>query len=69
MVNLSVIFRNVIVYVAISSRLFMFSQSRVKVLSSLYNVEAMLCKTDESGTDFLSTFFTLISIFEVSKTG
>ena len=35
---MSVIFRNVVVYIAISSGLFMFSQSCVKVPTSLYNV-------------------------------
>ena len=37
-IDMSVIFRNVIVYIAISSRLFMFSQSCVKVPTSLDNV-------------------------------
>ena len=38
MISESVVFRNVIVYITISSRSFVFSQSRVEVSTSLSNV-------------------------------
>ena len=41
MISTSVMFRNVIVYIAISSCSFVFSQSRVKVPTSLTNVSGL----------------------------
>ena len=41
MISMSVMFRNVIVYIAISSCSFVFSQSRVKVPTSLTNVGSL----------------------------
>ena len=38
MISKSVVFRNVIVYITISSRSFVFSKSRVEVSTSLSNV-------------------------------
>ena len=38
MISKSVVFRNVIVYITISSRSFVFSKSRVEVSASLSNV-------------------------------
>ena len=42
MISKSVVFRNVIVYITISSRSFVFSKSRVEVSTSLSNVHSII---------------------------
>ena len=62
MISESVVFRNVIVYITISSRSFVFSQSRVEVSTSLSNVGGLavgafdLINRSLSAVRFVSVF-------------
>ena len=63
MISKLVVFRNVIVYITISSRSFVFSQSRVEVSSSLSNVGGLavgafdLINRSLSVARFVSVFY------------
>ena len=66
MISKSVVFRNVIVYITISSRSFVFSQSRVEVSTSLSNVGGLAVGAFDLINRSLSVV-RFVSVFNVSQ--
>ena len=65
MISESVVFRNVIVYITISSRSFVFSQSRVEASTSLSNIGGLAVGAFDTINNYLAQFFQKVNIPKV----